>query len=78
MKKYNDKNINNDICIDNNHNKKYEFYCINCNKHLCKECLKTRNHISHNKKIIIELQPTEKELNIIKNIIKSYEDKISN
>ena len=78
MKKFNDKNINDDICVDNNHNKKYEFFCLDCNKHLCKECLKTRNHIGHNKKVIIEIQPNEKELNIIDNIIKSYENKISN
>ena len=77
-KKFYKKNINDDICIEDNHNKKYEFFCLDCNKHLCKECIKTRNHISHNKKIIIEIQPNQKELNIIENIIKSYEDKIGN
>ena len=78
MKKNNNKNINDDICIVDNHNKKYEFYCLDCKKHLCKECLKTRNHINHNKKILIEIQPSEKELNIINGVITSYEDKISN
>ena len=78
MKKFNNKNLNNDICIADNHNKQYEFFCVDCNKHLCKECLKTRDHISHNKKIIIEIQPSQKELNIIESIIKSYEDKINN
>ena len=77
MKKFNDKKINDDLCNEDNHNKKYEFFCLDCNKHLCKECLKTRNHISHNKKIIIEMQPSQKELNIIDNVIKSYVDKIS-
>ena len=76
MKKYNNKNINNDIC--NEHNNKYECYCLDCNKHLCKECLKLRNHISHNKNIIIEIQPNKKELNIIDNIINYYEDKMDN
>ena len=74
MKDHNNKDINNDICII--HNNKYECYCLDCNKHLCKECLKLREHISHNKIIIIEIQPNKKELNIIENIIKYYEDKI--
>ena len=78
MKKFNNKNINDEVCIADNHNKKYEFFCLDCKKHLCKESIKTRDHINHIKKIIIEIQPSEKELNIMKNIIKSYEDKISN
>ena len=78
MKKLNNKKINDELCTEDNHNKKYEFFCLDCNKHLCKECLKTRNHISHNKKIIIEIQPSQKELNIIDDVIKSYEDKIIN
>ena len=28
MKKFNNKNINDDICIVDNHNKKYEFFCL--------------------------------------------------
>ena len=78
MKKFNNKNLNGEVCIVDNHNKKYEFFCLDCNKHLCKECLKTRNHINHNKKIIIEIQPCKKEINIIEGIIKFYEDKINN
>ena len=76
MKDYNDKKINNDICIYHNHNQKYECYCLTCEKHLCKECLKSRNHISHNKSNIIEIQPNKKELDMIKNIIEYYEKKI--
>ena len=78
MKKFNNKKTNDDLCTYDDHNKKYEFFCLDCNKHLCKECLKSRNHISHNKKIIIEMQPSQKELDIIDKIIKSYKDKISN
>ena len=55
-----------------------QFFCLDCNKHLYKECIRTRDHISHNKRIIIEIQPSQKELNIIENFIKFYEDKISN
>ena len=75
MKKYNNKNNNNDEC--NIHNNKYECYCIECNKHLCNECLKLREHIGHNKINIIEIKPNEKEINIMKNIIKYYDNKIN-
>ena len=78
MKKFNNKNLNDEVCIIDNHNKKYEFFCLDCKKHLCKECLKARDHINHNKKIIIEIQPSKNELNIIENIIKFYEKKINN
>ena len=71
MHQYNDKNINNDVC--ESHNKNYESYCLDCNCHLCKECLKLRNHINHTKNSIIEIQPNEKELDIIQKIIKFYE-----
>ena len=75
MKNYNDSNINNDRC--NIHNLKYEFYCLDCNIHLCKECLKLRNHFNHFKNNIIEAQPTKKEIKIFENIIKYYEDKLN-
>ena len=75
MKNYNDSNINNDIC--NIHNLKYECYCLDCNIHLCKECLKLRNHFNHFKNNIIEAQPNKKELNIFIDIIKYYEDKLN-
>ena len=78
MKKYNDKYSNNDICINNNHNNKYEYFCFDCNEHLCKECLKSRNHINHKQNLIIEIQPSKKELNIIEGIIKSCDEKINN
>ena len=31
MKKFNNKNLNSEICIEDNHNKKYEFFCLDCN-----------------------------------------------
>ena len=75
MKKYNDKNINNDKCLNKDHkNNNYECYCLDCNKHLCKECLALRNHKDHNKKIILEIKPNKDELNIIEDIIKYYQD----
>ena len=75
MKKYNDKYINNDKCLNKDHkNNNYECYCLDCNKHLCKECLSLRNHKDHNKVNILEVKPNKVELNIIEDIIKYYED----
>ena len=58
MKKYNNKNTNKDKC--DGHNNEYECYCLDCNRHLCKECLKTRDHIYHQKNSLIEIQPNKK------------------
>ena len=78
MKKVNNKNknVNNDICME--HNKKYECYCLDCNIHLCKECLQLRNHINHIKNCLIEIQPNKKELKAIENIIEYFKVKIEN
>ena len=76
MKDLKNKNANNDICEDKQHNLKYEYYCINCKTHLCKVCLKSRNHINHFKYSLFEMQPNKNEFNIIENIIKDYENKI--
>jgi len=76
MKYFNNKNINDDTC--KNHNKKYECYCIDCNKHLCKSCLKSGNHINHKKYILIEFEPNEKQVKEILNKINYYENQIEN
>ena len=76
MKKYNDKNINNDHC--NIHNKDYECYCLDCKINLCKDCLRSRKHINHSKNNILEIQPSEKEIKMMKNIIYYYDDEIVN
>ena len=76
MKKYNKNEINNDECEI--HKSKYLSYCFNCNCHLCKECLKTRKHLNHNKNNIIEIKPINEELNIIKEVINDYENRIEN
>ena len=73
MIKYNNKKVKNDICeIHKKYNNKYACYCFDCNFHLCKECLKTPNHINHKKNNIIEIQPIQEELDIIKEVIKDY------
>ena len=77
MKKYKNKEINNDKCdIHNTNNSKYINYCLNCNQHLCNECLVTRKHINHNKNNVVEIQPTDEELHKMNNIIKDYQNKI--
>ena len=78
MKKFNNSLVNKDKC-EMHTNKRYITYCLDCNCHLCKDCLKTRTHINHNKNnIIAEIQPTKEELNIMKEIIKDYDIKLKN
>ena len=79
MKKYNNKIINDDICkVHYKKSNKFVTYCLDCNLHLCKECLESRNHINHNKNNIIEVKPIKEELFIIKEIIKNYKIKLEN
>jgi len=78
MNKYKKKCINEDICIEHSSNKnnKYVSYCFECNRHLCKECLKTRDHINHKKNNILEIKPIKEELNLIEEIIKYFKKTI--
>ena len=76
MKVFNNKIINDEIC--NNHNKKYKCYCVDCKKHICKECLKSKEHISHNKYNLIEFQPNENQLKEIQYNIKYCDNQIEN
>ena len=76
MKKNNKKKIYEDIC--HIHNIKYENYCFNCFSNICKECLKSGDHINHNKINIIEIQPKEEELFIIKKFSEVYQKNIQN
>ena len=66
--------INKDICQI--HKNQYMSFCFDCKKHLCKDCLKTRDHMCHNKNNIIEIQPIKTELEIIKKIVKYYDNKL--
>ena len=74
MKEYSNKYINGEKC--KNHNLYYLSYCFDCNKHLCKKCLKDRTHINHIKNNILEIEPEEQELSIINDVIYDYEKKI--
>ena len=70
------KNINIDkICKI--HKKNFIFYCFNCSKHLCKDCIKNnKQHINHDRKIICDIQPNEEDLEIIINKLNYYNNKI--
>ena len=77
MNKFNNNNINlnKDYC-EIHKNNKYICYCFNCQKHLCNECLKTRDHIEHFKNYIIEIQPIKEELDIIQEVMNDYKVRI--
>ena len=73
---YSKKEINQDLCEIHNNNK-YVSYCFDCNCHICNECLKSRIHFNHNKNNIVEIQPTQRELHIIKEVIEDYKIRIT-
>ena len=77
MKSHHNKQLNDDICkVHTNNNERYVCYCFNCKNHLCRECLKSRTHLNHNKNNIIEIQPIQEELNIMKEIINDYKARV--
>ena len=74
MKKYNDIQINNEIC--NIHKEAYFSYCFECKVHLCIECLKLGEHSYHRKTNIIEIMPNNYLLDKIREMIKQNKEKI--
>ena len=53
------------------HNKsEYEYYCLNCDKHLCKLCLESKEHLYHIKfNIMAEISLTKEEEKLIEKFI---------
>ena len=47
----------------------FKAFCFDCKKHLCEECLLTREHIIHRKALISECLLTKEERNIHNKII---------
>ena len=77
IKKLNENKIDElkDRCHIENHNlSNYVSYCLDCRCHLCEECLKTREHINHRKSNMIEIQPREEEIQLIKEVINDYKN----
>ena len=68
------KESNKEKCMINKHNKMNECYCLECNIHLCEICLKSREHLFHNKINIKEIIPKENELSNIYNIIQDIKN----
>ena len=52
----NEKNLK---CLIHLQNNKYIVFCKDCKIHLCKECLKSRKHLNHQKNALYELQLLE-------------------
>ena len=74
MKKNIDNKNLNDIC--EKHNNQYTFYCLDCKYHICEKCISSKFHKEHNKRYLKEEQPNEEDINIIKNKIEYYNNKI--
>ena len=53
-------------------------YCLDCNCHVCKECLKHRKHMKHNKQIIDEIEPSYVEIKALIKVINEYKTKMNN
>ena len=51
-------------------------FCLKCNIHLCKECLKSEKHINHSKVNLIEILVTDETKNILNGIINIYKERI--
>lgn len=52
-------------------------YCFDCNVHLCEECLLERKHMMHKKINIIEIKPSNEELDAFLNLIEEYRKSLS-
>ena len=77
MKKNRQKNDEYFVQCKTHNNKNYISYCLDCNIHLCKDCLRSRIHFNHSKNDIIEIQPFEEELRIVDQVIKYYKKKLN-
>ena len=62
------------LCHKHPNNKNIE-YCLKCKSNLCIECLKSGEHAGHRKNNLLEVKPSEEEINIIVNYIDSLRNK---
>jgi len=69
------KNNNKPILCHKHPNNKNIEYCLKCKINLCVECLKSGDHAGHRKNNLLEVKPSEEEINIIVNYIDSLKNK---
>ena len=75
MKHYNNAKLNDDKC--DKHKKEYLSYCFDCNIHLCRDCLKKKEHSYHYKINILEVLPENEILKKIKIIMQNNKKRIN-
>ena len=51
-------------------------FCLKCNTHICKSCMKSKKHVHHKKNHLMEVAVTDEIKNILNNIINIYEIRI--
>ena len=51
-------------------------FCLKCNTHICKECIKNKKHINHTKSNILEVAVTNEIKNILNGIINIYKRRV--
>ena len=80
IKKTNFLEIVNNKCECKGHNNcLYEYYCINCDKHLCNMCLKSKEHLYHIKfNIMTEISLSKEEEALIQKFIGYNEENNNN
>ena len=60
------------------HPKNYNYsYCLECNVHLCKECINNRKHMNHKKQNIEDIKPSQDEINALLKLINNYKERIN-
>ena len=50
-------------------------FCFDCNRHLCKDCLKSGVHLKHSKATMLEIEPSDEDKKQFNDIIKKYKQK---
>ena len=51
-------------------------FCLKCNTHICKECMKSQKHINHTKINLIEVSVTDKIKITLKDIANIYKSRV--
>ena len=62
--KYNELNIK---CLKHI-NENYLMYCYDCKNNICSKCIQQKEHLNHRKDLLSEIEPSDLELNDIKNM----------